>query len=202
MAEILHATNAVIAAVGQDAAGLPNLADIAEAISQLKEVLPPDHPDLVSLRAAAHQWLEQPQLWPESEGCGVTPGPSKLGVGNPYELADGQEAEQAFYPGDAGQNQAMYEQSMMQVAGPQMAPEPAAEILDLMQDACEQQFAQGLEAIVQEAMPEQDPFDMQQQMYDEQMAQLMNPFMMPGPMGPFGPMGGMYPGAFFMRKEN
>ena len=82
----------------------------------------------------------------------------------------------------------MFDQTMAQHAGPRMALEPMAEILDPMQDAYEQQFEQGLEAIVQEAMPEQDPFEMQQQMYDEQMRMLMNPFMMPGPFGP-GPMG-------------
>lgn len=189
MAEILRATNAEIAAVAQDVDSLPNLAEIADAIAQLEEVLPPDHPDIVNLRTAAHEWLEHPESWPQPEDFGVDPDPSKLGIGNPYERAPYEEAGQAFGPEDIGQmNQEMFDQTMVQVAGPEMAPEPMAEALDPMQDAYEQQFEQGLEAIVHEAMPEQDPFEMQQQMYDEQMRMLMNPFMMPGQFGP-GPIG-------------
>jgi len=197
MAEILRATNAEIAAVAQDVDSLPSLADIADAISQLKEVLPPDHPDLVNLRAAAHEWLEHPESWPGPEAFGGDLGPSKLGIGDPYECGPYEEAGQAFDPDDASQmNQKMFDQAMAQVAGLQMMPEPMAEALDLMQDAYEQQFEQGLEAIVHEAMPEQDPYEMQQRMYDEKMQMLMNPFMMPGPFGPgfmgpgFGPMPG------------
>ncbi len=183
MAEILHATNAEIV----DVDSLPNFVDIADAIIQLKEVLPPDHPDLVNLRAATHEWLEHPELWPKLEDFGVDPGPSKLGVGNPYERAPYEEPGQTFGPDDTGQmTQEMFDPDMTQVAEPQMISEPMAEALAPMQDAYEQQFEQGLEAIVHEAMPEQDPFEMQQQMYDEQM--LMNPFMMHGQFGP-GPIG-------------
>ena len=69
-------------------------------------------------------------------------------------------------------------------ADSQMTPEPMGEALDPMQDADAQQFEQDLEAIVQEAMPQQDPFEMQQQMYDEQMQMLVNPYMMPEQFGP------------------
>jgi len=44
----------------------------------------------------------------------------------------------------------------------------------------------GLEQMVQEEMPMPDPFQQQQQLFDEQM-QMMNPSMMPG-FGPMGPM--------------
>ena len=189
MAEILNATNAEIAAVAHDIDGLPNLADIADAIFQLEKALPPDHPDLVNLRAAARERFEQQESWPSPEDFGGDLGPSKLGTGDPYELAPYEEAGQAFGPDDASQmSQEMFDQTMAQVVGPQMALEPMGEALDPMQDAYEQQFEQGLEAIVHEAMPEQDPFEMQQQMYDEQMRMLMNPFMMPGQFGP-GPIG-------------
>ena len=91
-------------------------------------------------------------------------------------------------------DQEMFDQMMVQSVGPEIVPEPMAEQTDAlgeMQDICEQQFQQGLEALVQEPMPEQDPFELQRWLYDQQMAQLMNPFMMLGPMGPFGPMPGM-----------
>ena len=182
MADILNATNVEIAAFAQDVDSLPNLADIADVISQLKEVLPPDHPDLVNLRAAAHEWLEHRESWPGLEDFGGDPGPSKLGIGDPYELAPYEEAGQAFEPDDISQmSQEVFDSAM---AGQQMAPEPMSEAFDPMQDAYEQQFEQSLEAIVHEAMPEQDPFEMQQRMYDEQMRMLMNPFMMPGQLGP------------------
>jgi len=190
MAEILRATNAEIAAVAQDVDSLPNVADIADAIFQLEKVLPPDHPDLVNLRAAARESLEHPESWPGPEDFGGDLGPSKLGIGDPYEHAPYEEAGQAFEPDDTSQmSHEMFDQAMTEVVGPQMALEPMAEALDPMQDGYEQQFEQGLEAIVHEAMPEQDPFEMQQQMYDEQMRMLMNPFMMPGQFGP-GPMFG------------
>ena len=173
---------------GEGVDSLPGFAEIADAIVQLEEVLPADHPDLVNLRQAAHEWLEHPELWPKPEDFGVDPGPSKLGTGNPYERAPYEEAGEAFEPEDISQmNQEMFDQVMGQVVEPQMAPEPMAEALDPMQDAYEQQFEQGLEAIVQEPTHEQDPFEMQQRMYDEEMRILMNPFMIPGPFGP-GPM--------------
>ncbi len=188
MAEILNATNEEIAAVAQDADSLPNLADIADVIFQLEKVLPPDHPDLVNLRAAAREWLGHPESWPSPEDFGGDLGPSKLGIGDPYERGPYEEAGQVFGPDDTPQmSQEMFDQTMVQVAGLQMASEPMAEALDPMQDAYEQQFEQGLEAILHEAMPEQDPFEMQQQMYDEQMRMLMNPFMMSGQFGPTGP---------------
>ncbi len=195
MAEILNATNAEIAAVAQDVDNLPNLADIADAIFQLEGVLPPDHPDLVNLRAAARESFEHPESWPSPEDFGGDLGPSKLGTGDPYERAPYEEAGQAFEPNDTSQmNQEMFDQAMAQVVGTQMMPEPMAEALDPMQDAYEQQFEQGLEAIVHEAMPEQDPFEMQRRMYDEEMEMLMNPFMAPGAFGPGFGLGPMPPG--------
>ena len=197
---------------GESADSLPEFTEIASAIVQLEQVFPPDHPDIVNLRAAAHEWLEHPEFWPQPEDFGVEPGPSKLGIGNPYERAPYEEAGQAFGPEDASQmSQEMFEQAMGQVAEPQMAPEPMAvpaDPFDTMQAAHDQQFQQGLEGLVQEPMPDEqgaqaiggppmmDPYMTQQQMYDEQMRQMRNPFMAPGPFGPgpmapgFGPMPG------------
>ena len=56
------------------------------------------------------------------------------------------------------------------------------------EDPFQQDALQGLEAIVQEAMPEQDPWEAQRQMYEEQMQMGMDPFAMPDAFGPgFGP---------------
>lgn len=98
--------------------------------------------------------------------------------------------------------QEMFNQAAQEVLEPDTAPEPMAEQPDpfaVMQPQYEQQLDQSLEAMVQEPMPEQDPYELQQRMYDEQMQYWMDPFMMPGfgslgpgPLGPgpFGPMPG------------
>jgi hypothetical protein len=60
-------------------------------------------------------------------------------------------------------------------------PEPMAEMESqeaAMQAMCDQQPPQGLEAVIQD-----DPFEMERRMYDQQMQQMLDPFMSPG----FGP---------------
>ena len=153
----------------------PSLPEVADALEQLSRVLPPDHQDLINLRMAAQEWLDLLNAW--SQGANIPHSGSHYETAAPTAGPD--------YGGPMTQD--MFDQTMTQ-AEPQMMHEPMAEALDPMQDAYEQQFEQGLEAIVQEAMPEQDPFEMQQRMYDEQMQMMMNPFMMPGQFGP-GPIG-------------
>ena len=209
LAEVFRATEAARAAdaEGVDTAGLhdtgngletnnlPHFSDIADALIQLKEVLPPDHPDIVNLRKAAHEWLQSPELWPNLEDFGGDPGPSKLGDGNPYERPFTEEEARVFAPEDSNHmDQAMIEQAIEQTMKSELAYGPTSEQPDAfasMEAAYDQQFAGGLEGIVQEAMPEEDPFERQRRMYDEEMMMLMNPFMMPGGFGPggFGPMG-------------
>ena len=83
----------------------------------------------------------------------------------------GSQAEHPWF--DSGQmTQDMFQAAMEQV----------------MQPALEQQPQQDLEALVQAAMQEptpmqEDPFEMQRMMYDQQMQQMLNPFMSSG----FGP---------------
>jgi hypothetical protein len=97
---------------------------------------------------------------------------------------------------DQGQmTQEMLDTAMSHVIEQQMAPEPAppeamAEEFMSMQDGYDDPVLQGLEAVVQDAMPQleplqmqEDPYEQQRLMYDQQMQQMLNPFMMPG----FGP---------------
>ena len=75
----------------------------------------------------------------------------------------------------------------------------ANDLYDIVEGEMEQPMAGSLEAIVEEMMPGQmepemeydeameDPEMMDEPMPNEQMQQMMNPFMMPGPFGPPGP---------------
>ena len=151
----------------------PSFPEVADALEQLSRVLPPDHQDLINLRMAAHEWLGLLDAW--SQGLGDSH------VGNPHEAS----APAVGFDYNSPMPQEMFDSAMADL---QIAPEPMADTFAPMQDAYDQQFNQGLEAIVQEPIPQQDPFEMQQRMYDEEMLMLMNPFMTPGQYGP-GPIG-------------
>ena len=146
----------------------PSFPEVADALEQLSRVLPPDHQDLINLRMAAHEWLGLLDAWSQ-------------GLADPHEAA----APAVGIDCDSSMPREMFDSAM---AEQQMMPEPIADTFAPMQDAYDQQFNQGLEAIVQEAIPQQDPFEMQQRMYDEEMLMLMNPFMTPRQYGP-GPIG-------------
>ncbi len=180
----------------------PSLPDLTDAFVQLSEVLPPDHPDLINLRWAVRERLGALDSWSQSENHGGPPAPLYSAANDPYAADPYEGAEQTLAPeATTEMNQEMIEQAIDQAIQPEMTPEPTAEQPDAfasMEAAYDQQFAGGLEGIVQEAMPEEDPFERQRRMYDEEMMMLMNPFMMPGgfgsggfgPIGPgFGPMG-------------
>jgi hypothetical protein len=62
--------------------------DITGAIGHLQEVLPPEHPDIVNLRAAVHDILDNPEAMSKLESLAGDIGHSKLGEGNPYENDD------------------------------------------------------------------------------------------------------------------
>ena len=155
---------------------------------QLSEVLPPDHPDLINLRWAANEWFGLPDSRSQGEDYGANPESLGIAPDDPYVGTPYAEAQQAFEPQDITQmDQDVIEQAIDQAIQPEMESETMAEQPDAlapMEAAYDQQFAQGLEGVVQEAMPEHDPFEQQQQMYDEQMMMLMDPFMMPDPFGP------------------
>jgi len=98
-------------------------------------------------------------------------------------------------PGSVDLTQGMFEQAMAeasQMTDPGTGMDPT-DAFGSMNALYEQQLEQGLEGIVQDAMPQEDPFEMQRRMYDQQM-QMMDPFaaFAPGMMGPgCGPMGPM-----------
>lgn len=109
------------------------------------------------------------------------------------------EAPPAGHPwfGAAEMTQEMFDQAMRQANGAGMAPQALdgqPYPFSMAETAYDQQIGQSLEAIVEQdpmaamANPEavydpleEDPFMLQQLLYDQQMMQLMNPFMMPGP---------------------
>ena len=162
----------------------PSFPEVAKALMQLSKVLPPDHPDLVNLRGAIQEWSGEPDAW--SEGAAQ---PSEAGL---YEVT-----APAAGPEYGGMmTQELFDQAMGQVAEAQMAPgaepQPAAPGADMCAEF-QQELQPDLEGMVQQAMPQQDAWDIQQQMYDEELLMLMNAYMMPGlfgfgPMGPMGPM--------------
>ena len=165
--------------MGGKLASHPSLPELAKALMQLSQVLPQDHPDLINLRAAFHECFEGRDACPDRVEAAVEAGPA-------------QETPVAWGPEDAGMmTQGMFDQAMDEVA--QMPPAEgmlADQGFAAMDDAdpFQQGHPQDLEAMVQEAMQAQDPWEAQQQLYDEQMEQMLNPFMMPGMFGPgFGP---------------
>ena len=159
----------------------PSLLEVADALAQLSKVLPPDHPDLINLRGEVQEWLGEADALLH-------------GIDTPAEVDSPMGAFHAWDPEDAGlMTHEMFEQAMAEVAQMQAAQgmplDQMAGAMGVAEDSFHQDAPQGLEAIVQEAMPEQDPWEAQRQMYDEQMQMGMDPFMMPGALGP-GPMFG------------
>lgn len=235
--------------------GLPDLADIADALGHLQNVFPEGHPDIVNLRAAAHEILQHPELLPQPEDFRADWSESRLGSSNPYEadLIDERETHEMPHSAEGlfEQHEAAFEQEMQTLGdvlgasefGPDpmsaMEMEPTAGIdatLEPMDEYPEpdslehivdqdlsgpMELVQGLPDAMEPAMqdplaanpyglapedqinqamdqaaglapqePEPDPYMVAQQMFDEQMQYMANPFMMPG----MGPMPGPAPG--------
>ena len=218
---------------------LPDLMDIAEALVQLRNVFPDDHPDIVNLRAAAHEILQHPELLPQPEDFHADWSESRLGHGNPYEpdLFDepGQAAGQMGYAADdpLEEQGAAFEQQTLDDVLEGFEPDmmPATEVdaamgLDAMVEPDEYPEPGTLEQIteqealfgtgpmepveelpdemepdplatnpyglmpedeitqaIDQAADEPDPYMRAQQLFDEQMQYMDNPFLMPG-MGP------------------
>jgi len=129
-------------------------------------------------------------------------GPDQSAVGASSPLADHP------WQGPAEMTQEMFDQAMAAQAEQGMEPEPMVAQPDPFEQGAPGFADQGLEALVAQdsfaaqAAPEAmydpmmpDPYAAQREMYDDQMQQLMDPWMMPGPLGPmgpgFGPMGPM-----------
>ena len=251
-----QANEAVTPLFGETQRHHPDLMDIADALGHLQKVFPDDHPDIVNLRAAAHEILQHPELLPQPEDFGVEWTESKLGSGNPYEVdlfGDPiQEVGEMEYAADdlCEQPETAFEQQMQTLDDLLQSPErcldamPATEppagldaVVELA-DGCTEPG--GLEQMIQEDVfgaapmdfadelpdtmespmdnplvansygltPEEeinqamsqaaglreqelDPFAVAQQMFEEQMQYMANPFLMPGMDPMLGPAPGM-----------
>jgi len=233
--------------------------NITGALSHLQTVLPEDHPDIVALRGAFHDMLEDPEAMSKLESMVGDIPSSNLGDGDPYENDTVEEAayatEQSLGMPEDAFEQPVFAQAEHQGLDNGLGIEPITEADPFEQEAqfmdestleqiVEQEDAfgpapvetmdygmppqelsmpesdpmaelQGYDAMspadqinqaIDQAMeqpgfpePEPDPWQMQydpfstaQQMFDEQMQHMANPFMMPG-MGPMGPMSGPAP---------
>jgi hypothetical protein len=148
--------------------------DLVDAFLQLSQVFPPDHRDLTNLRAAIRERLDAPNAGPNADGLeqSLAWGPEGAGM----------ILEQPFY-------QPIDEAAMLQAAEKMLGYRADAAV-DATTDPFQQDPPQSLEALVQDAMlqqnfnqPQPDLFAEQQMMYEEEMKQLLDPFAMPG----FGP---------------
>ncbi|MFC1635794.1 hypothetical protein ACFL5Z_13225, partial [Planctomycetota bacterium] len=70
--------------------------DISGALGHLQTVFPEDHPDIVNLRGALHDILDDPEAMSKLESLAGELGPSKLGTGDPYANDTFEEAERLF----------------------------------------------------------------------------------------------------------
>jgi len=133
------------------------------------------------------------------EDLGDFAGPSDAAhFGQPEPAAEDTMAEHPWY-GPAEMTQETFDQAMAEAAGQGMEPEPMAAQPDPLEGTQDAFAEQGLEALVAHGPAAQfapgvfggpmmpDPYAAQQQMYDDQMQQMMDPWMMPGPFGPMGP---------------
>jgi hypothetical protein len=231
---------------------LPQFWEIADALGQLQKVLPDDHPDIVNLRAAAHEILQHPERLPQPEDFGVEWTESKLGSGNPYDVdlfgepiqeanqmeyaADGfyEQPDVAFeqpmldslleglepdimpamemawgldavvesggrYPESGGLEQVIEEESFP-TAPVEFGQEQAEMTESLVPDPLaanayglspEDEINQAMSHIAGSAEQEPDPLAAAQQMFEEQMQYMDNPFLMPGMSPMMGPAPGM-----------
>jgi hypothetical protein len=225
---------------------LPAFWDIADALGHLQTVFPDDHPDIVNLRADAHEILQHRELLPQPEDFGAEWTESKLGSGDPYEVdlfgEPVQEVEQM--EGAAFEQQMQMLDGLLEGNQPEPDTVPATGMaggLDaILESGDGYPESGGLEQMIEEDLfgtgpvglgqeqpdtmesplhgplaadpyglaPEEeinqamgqaaslreqelDPLVAAQQMFDEQMQYMDNPFLMPG-MGPMmGPAPGM-----------
>ena len=153
--------------------------DLVDAHGQLLAVLPEGHPDVVSLRSALSDIINDPQTMSKLESLAGESRPSKLGVGDPYENDPYEEAQQAF-----GQQMQLIEQ---QLDRPSLAPVEMQEF-HMPDDTLPQEHfiqEQTLEQII-----EADPFEAtapefmeQDVMPHEMVADMGMPGSMPEPIG-------------------
>ncbi|MFC1653127.1 hypothetical protein ACFL3F_05345 [Planctomycetota bacterium] len=89
--------------------------NISGALGHLQTVFPEDHPDIINLRTALHEILDDPEAVSKLESLADEAGPSKLGPGNPYVMDSIEEAGQLFEQ----QMEMDYPQPLMQAMNPE-----------------------------------------------------------------------------------
>jgi len=212
---ILHQAEATIDDENLD--HYPDIGEIADALSQLSKVFPPEHEDLVNLRSAMRELLGFPELCPEIKDSADDSGLSQFGTGALFEHDPFEEARQIFeqqmqvlMPGEADTNpdftgEQHLEEFVEHELQDNLLPEDAMpgmienESIDgtVMMPENEgmalNEINQAIDQLKEDSML-QNPF---QQLYDPLIAQqymvdpqYMPDYMIPGPM-PFGPMGPM-----------
>jgi len=136
------------------------LIDISGALGHLQTVFPEDHPDIVNLRGALHDILDDPEAMSKLESLAGELGPSKLGSGDPYANDTFEEAERLF------------EQQTRSIEN--AFDEPAFESAGLAApDIFEEQSEMMFEHFPEEAFPDADSL--------EQIVEREGPFRAPGP---------------------
>ena len=163
--------------------------DITGALGCLQEVLPPEHPDIINLRAAMHNILDDPETMSMLESLAGDDITSKLGEGNPYEIDMFGEPEPMF--GEPQPNGPFVEEyaleEIVQQEGPFEAPEPEFAQVERLPDMG-----------MPDAMPEPTEYDVgmvvdgidhiaeqPRQMFENQDMQPEMTFGEPQPDGPF-----------------
>jgi len=184
--------------------------DLADALNSLQQTLPKEHPDVMNVRNALSEIINDPESMSKLETLAGNDTPSKLGSGNPYEInmfeqiPDGMELPEILVIKDF-EPEMFSDESVQQTLDDIVANEtmqmPAPDFTDNMMAAMQQPYEmiadeinQAIDQVIEQSMPQEpepfmqpDPFMAPQYMFDPQ---YMPNYMMPGQM-PFGPMGPM-----------
>ena len=160
--------------------------DITDALGHLQEVLPPEHPDILNLRAAMHDILDNPETMSKLESFAPDTGPSRFGGKNPYENDDVilESGEPAFIESDLEQivenEQTDYNSSLGIAENSMMAEDPFQQEGGLQEDSAPYEINQAIDEV------QQDPWQVQYDPFNQMMQPqyMTDPFGMPGMMGP------------------
>jgi len=164
-----------------------NFIDIAGALGHLQTVFPEDHPDIMNLRTALHDILDDPEAMSKLESIVGDVRPSKLGTGDPYAIDTFEEAEQLFEQ-QMQSIESAFDEPMFEPAEPYAADmfdeQPEMMFEQLPEEAFPE--AEGLEQIVEQEHVFGAPapaFMEQNLMPDEMMADMGMPGAMPESTG-------------------
>jgi hypothetical protein len=219
-----HLVDATNMSSGEIALMILNMTD---ALSSLRKSLPEGHSDIVNLKNAIHEIINDPDAISKLETLAGDIKPSKLGKGNPYEvdmfeqtakeydrqielfeqstgqLAQAPHIEEGIMPDVLASEPLAEEQTLEEIvsnqdigftAEPQQlmesdvmyTPESSMDMLQPNEMAAEE-INNAVNQVVEQPLPQEpdfmqeDPFLIAQQMYNQQMQFMNNPFMMLGP---------------------